>query len=96
MKNFIKMLSVCTILGFAAAPSHAANNAPNAQPTITASYSQKPTPKRRVVRRIEHKYVATRASHNKHLVTLTNTSQAYGKVVIPLGRAKKMPNLFRP
>ena len=96
MKNFIKTLSVCTILGFAAVPSYAANNATSAQPTKVASYSQKPTTKRRVIRRVEHKYVANKASHSKHLVTLTNTSRAYGKVVVPLGQTKRMPNLFRP
>lgn len=97
MKNFVKTLSFCALLGFAATPAYAANSAPSANTAQTATYSQNTVTKRRIVRRVEHKYVASRAAHNKHLVTLTQASQAYGKVFVPTTKqTKAMPNIYRP
>ncbi len=65
----------------------AAHNVQNVQPVRKST---------RVVKRIEHKYVASKASHAKHLVRLNSTAKGYGKVVVPTQPTAKMPNLYRP
>ena len=98
------MYKTCKIIAITLALAGFASVAHADSQTITPVYTaaaqtQQTTVVRkstRIVKRIEHKYVASKASHDKHLVRLNANTQGYGKVIVPTQSLAKTPNLFRP
>ena len=99
MYKTCKIIATTIALAGFASVAHAGNQgyasvyAPTAPQTQQAATTRKTT---RIVRRVEHKYVASKAVHDKHLVRLNANTQGYGKVIVPTQSRAKTPNLYRP